>query len=69
MDNKLHQFETPDRRVRVPELINFFSKDVHSDNHIYAHKEYGMSEDGKRQTVIKPEEEIFRLLREESALL
>lgn len=68
MDNKLHQFETPERRVRVPELINFFNKDPHSQNHIYAHKEFVIS-NGKRVTVIKPKEEIFRLLKEESGLL
>jgi hypothetical protein len=52
----------------VPELINFFNSDTKSEEHIYAHKEYYYG-NGKRETVIKPEEEIFRLLRTESKLL
>jgi hypothetical protein len=70
VDNKFYQLDSINQteRMRVPDLINFFNRDPHSDNHIYAHKEYFYS-NGKRETVIKPEDEIFRLLRTESKLL
>lgn len=69
----MHQFEplSRDRDFKlklVPELINFFNRDANSEEHIYAHKEYFYS-NGKRETVIKSEEEIFRLLRTESQSL
>lgn len=50
-------------------LIKFFEESNGKHNHIYAHKEFYIDENGEQRSRIKPEHEILDILKKESYLL
>ena len=63
-------FDIEDPGSKISDLIQFFNNDPENGEHIYAHKEYHTDpKTGEKVTRIKSEDEIKRLLRQESKLL